>query len=436
MPEERRRELAKALQTKVAEIDGMVGSWKTEEGGEFVISTEEHAKYKKTVADAKQIKELIADEEEADGLREFLAAPVDKPAAVTDAQRTAQPQGTKTLADYVLESEDYKQKKAAGWRDPTLQVSVEGSIFNMGERKDMYTAAPGNITLPALPNVQMLAPVELARRQMHVRDLFPSATTAAAVLYGLRETGWTNNAAQVPQRRAADETSPPTGGASDVFGRKPKSDIRLEPVMFPVATVAHTLDAHKNMLDDAPRMADFINRRMTEGVKFAEDDIILFGSPGGEQITGIWNTPGVQTYTGLDTDKFSAQIRRAATRAALAEYQATGVVVSLLDWEGLELETDNYGAYRIAISVAVGAQKQIWRLQVVDTTAMPEGRFLLGAFGLAAQWYDRQQVNVVVSTENRDNFERNAVTIRAEERGALEVSRPEAFVCGTLTTPA
>lgn len=50
------------------------------------------------------------------------------------------------------------------------------------------------------------------------------------------------------------------------------------------------------------------------------------------------------------------------------------------------------------------------------------------AFGLAAQLYDRQKATVELSTENSDNFRRNLVTIRGEERVALTVSRPETMV--------
>ena len=55
-----------------------------------------------------------------------------------------------------------------------------------------------------------------------------------------------------------------------------------------------------------------------------------------------------------------------------------------------------------------------------------------GAFNLAAQVFDREDANVQVSTEDGDNFTKNMVTIRAEERVALAVFRPQSFIYGAF----
>jgi HK97 family phage major capsid protein len=70
----------------------------------------------------------------------------------------------------------------------------------------------------------------------------------------------------------------------------------------------------------------------------------------------------------------------------------------------------------------------MWGLPVVATQAMSVDSALVGAFKLGAQIFDREDANVVIATQNSDDFEKNLLTIRIEERLALAVYRPAAFI--------
>lgn len=431
---ERLKDLQERLNTKVADIERIAASFTEEAEGKFVVSTEQAADYRKAIDEANEIKSLIEAERGADAIRAFANAPagasIGAAAAATD---TGQLIESKTLSGLWLASDAYADMKNSGFRQFGQTATFERGINTfqrLNEVKDVYTALGGTIPINGIGTAQNLGFTERALRPGRVRDLFPADTTQANLLYGVRETGYLNRARPVAERTAADGVSPPTGGPTDVFGLKPKSEITLTPYQIPVVTIAHIMYVHKNVLDDDKRMRGILDRDMIDGVKMAEDEQILYGTGLGEEMTGIVNTPGVQQYAGVAGEKKSTQVRRAATRAILAYFPPNGVVVHPFDWEDLELETDDNGAYTIAISVAVGGEKRLWRMNVVDTPAIIEGQYLLGSFGLAAKFFDREAVSVQVSTENRDLFERNTVTLRCEERGALDVSRPEAMVVG------
>ncbi|NEA53583.1 phage major capsid protein [Streptomyces sp. SID13666] len=425
------KSLLKSLQTqlaeKSAEADRIASTFKVEDGGQFVVSTEQAAAFKKVSSEATEIKSLISAEQGMTEIKSYLQEP-DGPSAAGLHYGNRGELEAKSLGDMFIDSDAFQRASAGGFDDrPYVRAAMEG--------KSIFSLSGGTVTHQTLGSAQNLGIAERAYRKWHIRDLFPKSSTKQPVLYGARETGWTNNAAQVKERYGADGTSPATGADTDTWGRAKRSKLSLTPVMYPVAEVAHLLDAHKNILSDEPRLRTFINTRMVEGVKYAEDWDLLHSVGDGQSLTGLFNTPGVQQYAGAPTDKYSVQIRRSITKAILAEYDPTGIVLSPTMWEQVEVEEDKNGAFRVALAVAVGAEKKVWRLNVVETTAMEDGKFLVGAFGLGAQLHDRENVSVTVSSENAENFEKGLITFRADERLALEVPRPESFVIGTWTPP-
>lgn len=255
--------------------------------------------------------------------------------------------------------------------------------------------------------------------RLTVRNLLaPGETQSNAVAY-LRETGWTNNAAPV-----AENTT------------KPYSEITYEEKLEGVKTIAHLLKAAKQTLDDLPQLRSIINGRLLNGLKRVEDAQLLFGTGVGVNLHGIYPqatafvNPSTKTTptTSLDV------IRLAMLQVALADLSATGHVLHEVDWTDIELVKDKAtGGYLFSNPFGT-LEPRLWGLPVAQTNqAGMLGNFLTGAFADAAQIFDREDANVVVSTENADDFEKNMVSIRAEERLALAVYRPQAFVKGSLT---
>jgi HK97 family phage major capsid protein len=75
----------------------------------------------------------------------------------------------------------------------------------------------------------------------------------------------------------------------------------------------------------------------------------------------------------------------------------------------------------------------IWGLPTVVTPAIAKGTVLVGAFS-DATLFTKGGVKTAISLENKDNFETNKGTLRAERRLALKVPRAHAFVKVTLSS--
>jgi HK97 family phage major capsid protein len=321
-----------------------------------------------------------------------------------------EPAQRKSLGSLVIESDAYKG----------MDSSARKSIRVRLERKDIMnvpattgTGASATNSLVIADRIQgIVAPPE---RTMTIRDLLIPGNTASNGVEFVQETGFTNNAATVPEG-----------------GLKPKSDIQFELKNAPVRTIAHHFKASRQILDDAPGLASYIDGRAQYGLRFKEEQQLLNGDGTGANILGILPqaaefAPAISVAGATPIDR----LRLAVLQAVLAEYPSSGFVLNPIDWAGIELTKDSEGRYIIAQPVNGGVPR-IWGLPVVETQAMAQNNFLTGAFNMAAQIFDRTEIEVLLSTENEDDFIRNMVTILAEERLAMAVYRPEAFVTGAV----
>lgn len=317
-------------------------------------------------------------------------------------------QAAKTIGQQVISADVLKEINSSIQSSKRISIPVQAALISTG-------VADGVVEPQRLPGIDV-AP----KQRLFIRDLIAPGKTTSPAIFWVQQTGFTNKASVVPENTA-----------------KPYSDIEFETKITPVTTIAHMFKASKQILDDFAQLQSLVDAEMRYGLKFVEEQEILFGDGSGAHLHGIIPQASkykpefsVEKQSGID------DLRLAMLQAQLARLPATGHVLHFIDWAKIELTKDSLGRYILANpSALIGPT--LWGLPVVATESTAfKGKFLTGAFNAGAQLFDREETNVVISTENTDDFEKNMISIRCEERLALAVKRPEAFVYGDFTIPA
>lgn len=313
-----------------------------------------------------------------------------------------------TVGQVVISNEALKAFAASVEGGKRVSVPVNAALLSSD-------VADGVVEPQRLPGIDT-AP----KQRLFIRDLIAPGRTASSAIFWVQQTGFTNAAKVVPEGTT-----------------KPYSNIEFATKITPVTTIAHMFKASKQILDDFAQLQSTVDAEMRYGLKYVEEQEILFGDGTGAHLHGIVPQAtafsaafSVEQQNGID------DLRLAMLQAQLARFPASGHVLHFIDWAKIELTKDSLGRYILANPSALTGPT-LWGLPVVATEAAAfQGKFLTGAFNAAAQLFDREDANVVISTENADDFEKNMISIRCEERLALAVKRPEAFIYGSFTAPA
>ncbi len=316
--------------------------------------------------------------------------------------------GQPSLGRSFVEADNVKAFLAQTTPKGRVDMTVQAAITSL--TTDADGSAGDLVQTTRVPGV-----LGLAERRMTVRDLISPGNMDGNALEYVKETGFTNNAAPVAE------------GA-----KKAESSIKYDAITTSARVIAHFVKASRQILSDASQLASLIDHRLRYGLAYKEEQQLLNGDGTGQNLLGI--IPQASSFAdpvGLaDTTQIDL-LRLALLQAELAEYPSTGIVLNPIDWAVIELTKDSTGRYIIGNPQGTMAPT-LWNRPVVTTPAITVDKFLAGAFQMGAQVFDRWQARVEVATENEDDFVKNLVTILAEERLALAVYRPEAFIYGDL----
>ncbi|EIJ4373040.1 phage major capsid protein [Salmonella enterica] len=313
-----------------------------------------------------------------------------------------------TVGQQVISAKALKTFSASVEGGKRVSIPVNAALISSG-------VAEGVVEPQRLPGIDTTP-----KQRLFIRDLIAPGRTSSPAIFWVQQTGFTNKAAVV-----AENTT------------KPYSDIAFATKITPVTTIAHMFKASKQILDDFAQLQSTVDAEMRYGLKYVEEQEILFGDGTGVHLHGI--VPQASAFSAefrVEQQNGIDDLRLAMLQAQLARFPASGHVLHFIDWAKIELTKDTLGRYILANPSGLTGPT-LWGLPVVATEAAAfKGKFLTGAFNAGAQIFDREDANVVISTENADDFEKNMISIRCEERLALAVKRPEAFIYGSFTVPA
>lgn len=309
----------------------------------------------------------------------------------------------KSVGEQFIESLEYKNW---GSRRAGQFASVE--MEQLGFKTTFTTTGSAFTGYERIPGV-----VLAGTQRLTVADLLPKGQTNQNTIRYPQEVSFTNAATTVAE------------GAT-----KPEAAFSTIEVDAPVRKIAVTAKVTDELFMDFPALRDYINARLPYMVKITEEAQILNGDGNAPNLRGILQTSGILTQArGADSDE-DAMYKGITKVRFTGFFEPDGVVVNPNNWQTMRLHTTTTGEYIWGPPSAQGPET-LWGLPVVVTSNISANTGLVGAFALGAQLFYRNEVVIESTNSNEDDFKKNLIAIRAEERVALPVYRPAAFASVT-----
>lgn len=362
-----------------------------------------------TLEEAKRIKGEI------EAVQAQIALAEEK-AGILEGMKSANPVGGKPDAKKAATLGEHFAKAAAGNIAKGQRFSFTAPEFKAA----VVMTTPSSIA-PALTDVDTRL-VEGYRRPLLIADLFGSESiTGTALTYFVENASVEGAFATVAEN-----------------GQKPQISFGdPTPVTESLKKIAAFYKESDEIIEDAAWLVSSINNRALYLHDLAEENQLLNGNGTGNNLTGILNRSGIGAATYANGGSVSADDIFKAMMSVQnnSGFAADAIVINPTDYQALRLAKDGnqqyygggyfYGAYN---NGAIVEQPALWGLRTVVTSAIPAGTVLVGAFKAGGSVIRKGGTTVEMVNTNEDDFTNNRVTIRVENRLALAVRYPAAFV--------
>jgi HK97 family phage major capsid protein len=251
---------------------------------------------------------------------------------------------------------------------------------------------------------------------MSIRSVLNSIGVSGNMVNAIREASWTSSAAEVAQAAA-----------------KPESAITFEQYNVPITTVAHWIKISNQLLADAPAVVSYIETRLRDGLAQRIDAQLLNGNGTAPNLSGLTDTGNFTAYTPTAGDLLVDAINRAKYALWATGNAPDTVIVNPAAWGAMERTREGAGTGLYLYGMpGVPGNMNPFGVQIVLSNHMPAANFMIGALRQSAVVYSRQGSVIDMGYVN-DDFTKNLITIRAEERLGLGVERPVGILYGAFS---
>ena len=230
-----------------------------------------------------------------------------------------------------------------------------------------------------------------------------------------------------------------TGGGQSAYGFDVTSEGAAKPQISFADPTAVTVALDKlaafiketdEYIDDAPFLASAINGRLLNYLRLREEDYLL---------TKLNAASITKDTTSWDNSAAASAIADLVFGAIMkvqedSGFPADAIIMNPKTWQILRLGKMN-NQYVGGGYFADGQGKQLWGVPVylssfadAPVSGSAKGDIYVGAFKACASVVGKGGVSVEATNTDQDDFIKNRMTIRCEERIALAIRRPAGFV--------
>jgi HK97 family phage major capsid protein len=260
------------------------------------------------------------------------------------------------------------------------------------------------------PEATRIPRVELyPLRELSVVDYIPLGVTSMDTIKYMKESTFTNN--------AAEAAAGGTYGEAALVYTETSDEVEKIGVWLPVTD---------EQLEDVAGMTDLLNQRLTYMLKARLDAQVLVGDGTTPNLWGAINLASVQTQA-KGADSTPDAIYKAITKVRAVGFANPSLVaLHPNDWQAIRLLTTADGIYIFGSPSEAGPDR-IWGVPVLQTTAETENTGLVGDWRQYSMLFMKRGIEFQVSNAHSDYFIKGKQAIRCDLRCSMVYFRDTAF---------